>query len=173
LILDDVAHNGLRKIGRAKLLWEWSLHKIRRDIAKRSRDGDLGWQFELDFSQRLMRMMEDVAMVMTERTADGLALLESTDAKEPEVIAARYFPSEPDLILKVVLNSLLIPHGLFEDGRFTVHFVYRAFHEFFVACYAVRNGQSVTAPGTEIAYFTAELKSENFAWTTEPPQRLL
>jgi hypothetical protein len=65
LILDDVAVHGVRKMGRANLIWEWSLYKIKRDIERKAQIAGQGWTFESNFAERIMRLMEEVAFKMT------------------------------------------------------------------------------------------------------------
>jgi hypothetical protein len=158
LILDDVARNGMRQIGRAGLLWEWSLYKVMRDIAHKSRTSKQGWEFEPQFANQMMLFMEDIAMHMTKEAEGTVVLAESIDADTVRRIASLRFPRDPDVVVKVALNSLLIPHKLFENSKFTMHFVYRIFQEFFLACHLVRNRREIVVPGSQVAELVAELE---------------
>jgi hypothetical protein len=170
LILDEVAAHGVRRTGRAKLLLDWSLHKIERDIKSKARAAGQGWEFERGFANRMMQLMEEIAALMTAEANGETRLLESIGIDAVLGIASRYFPKDDDVLLKVALNSLLIPHRLLDNAGFTMHFVYRIFHEFFLACHAVRHGIAPQAPGTHVAEFMAELREENFANTETPPR---
>ncbi len=161
LILDDVANHGVRRMGRARLILEWSLHKIRRDIAHKAKTPEQGWQFEPNFPTRIMTLMEEVAMQMTTEADGCIALTESIDADQVGLMASGYFPTDSDAIVKVALNSLLVPHGQYQKTGFNLHFVFRIFHEFFLASYAVRRGLALNAPGTQVADLMAELKADD------------
>lgn len=173
LILDDIVANGIRQVGRAKLLRDWSLYKINRDLKSKAQNANQGWHFDRDFADRIMNVMEETAFQMTEDAAGGRVLTEHLDRDTLERLAHRHFPTDPDVAVTVLLNSLLVPRYLFQDSKFTVHFIYRVFHEFFLACYAVRRGIALDIPGTQVAEFIGELRSQNFGWASTAPKRIL
>jgi len=173
LILDDIVANGIRNVGRATLLLEWALYKILRDLKRKTQNRAQDWQFDRDFTGRIMMVMEDVAFQMTDVVDDRRVLTEFLSQGMLEQIAKRYFPGDSDVLITVLLNSLLVPRHFFENAKFTVHFIYRIFHEFFVACYAVRSGVSLDIGDTHVAEFMSELTAKNFAWSATPPRRVL
>jgi hypothetical protein len=120
-----------------------------------------------------MMLMEDVAFQMTETAGSKRVLTESLSSDVLKEVAQRYFPRDPDVLITVLLNSLLVPRYFFEDAKYTVHFIYRVFHEFFVACYAARSGTLLNIEDAQVAEFIVELRAQNFAWSVTPPRRLL
>lgn len=162
LILDDIVRNGVRKIGRASLLRDWSYYKVHRDLIKRCQTTEQGWTFGPGYVERVMVLMEDVAAQMTVELNGCLVLREFLPDSDIEEIASVHFPEDTDALVTVLLNSLLVPRSAIANKRYSVHFAYRAFHEFFLACDLVRKGVRTPAPDTQVDEFVSELVAAGF-----------
>jgi hypothetical protein len=144
-ILEDISLNGPRPAARCTLIREWVERKIRRDRVSWAPEAivtrplpresiDLG-----DFVDRMARLLERAAFLMTRPTSEGVELSESLDWASVRDEANRLFGPTDNPELLVLLNSVLIAQSHRVGAEFKVTFALRIFHEYFLASYLVAN----------------------------------
>jgi hypothetical protein len=145
LLLDTVMEEGLPAagVGRARLLYDWALRKLIRDIqapVAAGGAGRLAILYEGESETRAVDLaweaMLEAAAAMTESLEGSLELsgdctLDAIRQSSPELARIE----EP---LGIFLNSLLLPAGPAARGLpLRIRFAHRAFHEFFLAWFAL------------------------------------
>ena len=110
-----------------------------------------------------MSLMEDIAFHITEDYNENRLLCEDISDDDLRRLTAVQFPNEEDVLIKTLLNSLLVPKTLFRDSRYTIHFTFRIYHEFFLARYSLREGIAINVPNSEVTTLIEELRTQNVA----------
>ncbi|MBI2205049.1 MAG: hypothetical protein HYU41_14460 [Candidatus Rokubacteria bacterium] len=146
-IVDEALDGGLRKASRTSLLSGWVERKIRRDLvswAPGSRTSRASVDPTLDVADyvaRMMELMENVAGLMVEAAASGVALRESIEAEAVTAEARKIFGGSGEQIVAILLTSILVSHGPRQGRSLRVSFILRIFQEYFTALHVLRRGQ--------------------------------
>lgn len=154
-ILEDVAEHGIRPADRVLLLLSWVKRKIRRDrrvVERPSPDDHIDTE---EFVDRMLRLMENVAHAATYEDGEARGLSQFTDASVVRSEAGKMFTVSPDPLLAILLHSVLLPQGSWRGSRLRITFAFKALHEFFLACYLVReNVPDEGYPDTVKSFYT-------------------
>jgi hypothetical protein len=144
LILDTVAVQEVKKIGIARLFYDWTYRKISRDINEPMRWGGLGREPILNENETADETitlsfiaMMNAAAQMTETLIDELVLL--PDCVLNDIVSDDERLSGISGTTGLFLNSLLVPAPKFPHKQLKVCFCHRAFQEFFLALHIHEN----------------------------------
>jgi hypothetical protein len=156
-ILEDILSEGMQKSNRADLIDRWCKRKILRDRSVGVRTS-LGEQLDsLDFVDRMIRMMEDIANEMTVKTGTLVSLAESIGSEAVLATARRVFNDDKLDVLPVLLNSLLMPVGLRGGSSLQITFAFRILHEYFLARYLHREQKDAAGYADSVRSFMEEV----------------
>lgn len=157
-ILEDVIEHGVRTANRCLLLRSWIEQKIRRDwrVPRVKLDDSLDVE---DCVARMLRLMEDVANMMTSRIGDTHQLAEYIPSDRVREVAEGLFKASSDILLAVLLNSVLIPQSLRRGSNLNITFAFRVFHEYCLASYLVRENLADHGYPDAVRSFCSEIRS--------------
>jgi hypothetical protein len=140
-MLEDISENGVRQMKRTSVIQSWIERKIRRDCTAANR---LPLWDLADVEEKVassIELMEHIAFLMTENSGDLMRLVEVIDAETIRTTAQQHFQRPVDTILRIVLNSLLVPTSARVGNRMKVSFIFRVAQEYLLARYLVRVGE--------------------------------
>jgi len=86
----------------------------------------------------MIMLMENVAHLMTYKIDDRYQLSEFISSDYISEEAEKLFKLSSAPILAILLNSVLVPYSPRKGSILNVSFVFRIFHEYFLASYLVR-----------------------------------
>ena len=158
-ILEDIANQGIRRADRSLLLFSWFRRKIHRDKATVGRASPSRIIDTEEFTDRMMRVMENVAHLMTCRIGNTYELSEFVDSSCVKEQAERVFGISEDGLLGILLNSVLVPESLRRGSNLNITFAFRVFQEYFLAAYLVRENLADEGYSSNVRSFCKELRS--------------
>jgi len=161
-ILEDVIEEGIRPGNRPSLIFAWVRRKIERDRTTITRPSPNDFIDMEDFVDRMLQLMENVANKMTQESEKKYQLIEAVSSDYIEEEARNLFhisSTSSDIVLAVLLNSVLIAPVVRRGSKLPLTFIFRLFHEFFLACYLVRKHIPVLGYPDTVEQLYQEIKA--------------
>jgi hypothetical protein len=147
-ILDSVAQNGVRKVGRARLFDEWVERKVTRDIRHPAALGSS--RTPIAGSEESIGTTLELAYDAMERAAAAMFAWDEGQMLPTCTVASILRGADPRLAAVIeptglFLNSLLLPVSPRSSPgvSLSVRFAHRAFQEFFLARFVIRHPDAI------------------------------
>ncbi|MFM9267226.1 NACHT domain-containing NTPase [Tychonema sp. BBK16] len=164
-ILEEVIISGIRESNRISLIHHWVRSKIRRDLMVKARSFIVKkevHEFE-SYIDKMLRLMEYVASKMIAETDEGYELKEYLEFSDIENRILEIFNIKSASLIDILLNSALtsqanLSRSHYRSSRERVTFVFKVFHEYFLACSLVRNSKKCFGYPDSVKEFYSEIK---------------
>jgi hypothetical protein len=166
-ILEDIVDIGLQQSNRISLIYRWIRRKIRRDLLITTRSfliDKASQNFDSEIAiDAMLWLMEYVAEKMVVETDEGYELKEYIEFIEIEEETKRIFGVNSVALIDILLNSVLTSQAnlcgfYYRSSKDRITFIFKIFHEYFLACILVRRKQKAFGFPEPVRAFCKEIE---------------
>lgn len=159
-ILDDVAADGIQATDRSRLLERWVRRKIERELWEKGRGDELAAPADAgSVVEALMMAMEAVAAAMISGEGGAVTTAETLPVEGLRDRLGRHLEIVHGDAATLLLNTVLVPVELREQGQFKIIFAFMIFRDFFLARHLCRTGGGGAGFPAEVRSLLAEMRA--------------